>query len=66
MEGKYLMFPSGEVSRLSCASQGDFQCDNGQCIRSYHICNGKTDCDDKSDEATDTGAKCSQSNQLSI
>ena len=49
---------TGDLALPSCARADDFQCDNGQCVRFYAVCNGKPDCDDQSDEATDRGAKC--------
>ena len=33
---------------INSCSQGDFNCDNGQCIGMADRCNGRIDCDDKS------------------
>ena len=34
----------------SCPYDGDFRCSNGGCVRSYHVCSGRCECGDCSDE----------------
>ena len=42
----------------TCEKYGWFQCNNGNCISKYYICNSRDDCGDNSDESKTTGAFC--------
>jgi len=39
-----------EVKSLSVKCDNNFQCDNGKCINTSLVCNGKNNCGDRSDE----------------
>ncbi|MPC76792.1 Low-density lipoprotein receptor-related protein 4 [Portunus trituberculatus] len=39
----------------------EFRCDNGQCVRPYSVCDGRTQCKDGSDEKD-----CQPSGQLTV
>ena len=34
----------------SCPYDGDFKCNDGKCLRSYDVCDGRSECRDGEDE----------------
>ena len=48
------------ASRLQCEME-EFRCGEGQCISWTKLCDGESDCDDRSDE---TNADCSGENTV--
>ncbi|XP_065894299.1 sortilin-related receptor-like isoform X2 [Dysidea avara] len=46
-------------SSISCPYDGDFRChSDGACVRSYQVCDGTTQCRDRSDEENCTSLNC--------
>jgi hypothetical protein len=45
---------------LSISFADEFLCDNGECIHTFLVCNGKFDCSDLSDEANCRNNTCPQ------
>ena len=52
------------VLHLGTCGWGEFQCNNGKCIRSYYICDSDDDCGDNSDESRSYGALCGMLNYV--
>ena len=42
----------------TCEKIGEFQCNNGKCIKKYYICDFHDHCGDNSDESNSDGAFC--------
>ncbi|XP_066282476.1 low-density lipoprotein receptor-related protein 3-like [Branchiostoma lanceolatum] len=47
-----------------CTTGSDFKCDNNRCIKPDNKCDFRDDCGDNSDEATDSGANCTDFSDL--
>ena len=53
------------LGKPSCESW-QFQCNNGNCIVYWNVCNGYDNCGDNSDESKKDGAFCGMLNYLFV
>ncbi|GFS04390.1 low-density lipoprotein receptor-related protein, partial [Elysia marginata] len=45
---------TGDMSHPSCHEESEYECSNGKCIDKSRLCDGFPDCDDSSDEVSDS------------